>query len=535
MGEKLFGFTEPRIYTPPLAPLEPRNSETEARTLGYNCIDFAEEVLQVKLLPWQKWLLVHALELDEAGKKFRYRTILVLVARQNGKSTVAQVLALWAMYVLGVPLVLGTAQDLDTAEELWADAVALAEATDGLAELIEKVVQTNGKKSLNLIAGSRYKVRASTRKGARGLTGDLILLDELREHTTWDAWAAITKTTRARRKSQVWALSNAGDDFSVVLMKLRRDAHALLGDPDGINEDYSKGVEGLEQKFDVDPVSVESSALGIFEWSADPERNHLDRVGWQESNPSLGFLIDEATMASEAVTDPLPVFRTESLCQWESGGLQGPFANGAWEACADVDGEIAVGSQLVYGIDVAWTRDMGWIGVGGLRGDGRLQVEIAAARPGGAWIDWIPKWFEPLADVENPVRVVVPSRGQNPVAAVIPRLEQMEGVEVVRWGGSDFTTGCGMLYDLVMAADPEADKTETRLKPLAHRSQEALNLAAGTAAQRATGDGWYWDRRNSPHDVAPLIAVTGVVWDLNRIRDDEPKPSVYEHGVMDLV
>ena len=50
---------------------------------------------------------------------------------------------------------------------------------------------------------------------------------------------------------------------------------------------------------------------------------------------------------------------------------------------------------------------------------------------------WIPAWFEPLADEDNPVRVVVPSRGQNPVAAIIPLLE-MPGVEVVKWGGSGF-------------------------------------------------------------------------------------------------
>lgn len=535
MSEVLYGNTRPRVYTPPLAPLEPRSSVTESRTLGYNCIDFAEDMLGIKLFPWQKWLLVHALELDESGGRFRFRTVIILVARQNGKSTLAQVLSLWSMYVLGVDLVLGTAQDLDTAEELWSDAVDLAESTEGLAELVETVVRTNGKKSLNLVPGPRYKVRASTRKGARGLTGDLILLDELREHTNWDAWGAITKTTRAKRRAQIWALSNAGDDFSVVLMTQRRKAHALLGDPDGINEEYSKGVEGLPGSYDVDDAAIDASALGLFEWSAAPERTILDRAGWCEANPSLGYMIDEATMAAEAATDPAPVFRTESLCQWESGGLQGPFANGAWEACADVTGEIAEDSPLVYGVDVSWTRDMGWIAVGGKRADGRVQVEIATARPGGAWSEWIPAWFEPLADEDNPVRVVVPSRGQNPVAAIIPLLEEMPGVEVVKWGGSDFTTGCGMFYDRVMAADPEAKGDVAKLLPLAHRSQEALNLAAGTAAQRATGDGWYWDRRNSPQDASPLIACTGIVWDLLRVRDDVPKPSIYESGVYDLV
>ena len=40
------------------------------------------------------------------------------MARQNGKTTALQVLSLWAMYVAGVDLIIGTAQDLDTAEEV---------------------------------------------------------------------------------------------------------------------------------------------------------------------------------------------------------------------------------------------------------------------------------------------------------------------------------------------------------------------------------------------------------------------------------
>jgi hypothetical protein len=33
---------------------------------------------------------------------------------------------------------------------------------------------------------------------------------------------------------------------------------------------------------------------------------------------------------------------------------------------------------------------------------------------------------------------------------------------------------------------------------------------------KPSGDGWLWDRRHSPTDIAPLIAATGAVWLLNR-------------------
>jgi hypothetical protein len=75
-----YGSTEPRIYTPPLRPLTPETS------LGFEVVDFAREVLGVTLYPWQEWLLIHALELREDGR-YRFRRIIVLVARQNAAPT----------------------------------------------------------------------------------------------------------------------------------------------------------------------------------------------------------------------------------------------------------------------------------------------------------------------------------------------------------------------------------------------------------------------------------------------------------------
>ena len=73
----LLGSETPRIFTPPLRKLTPKT------TLGFAAIEFAEDVCQVTLYPWQKWLLLHALELHPDGG-FRFRTIVVLVARQQG-------------------------------------------------------------------------------------------------------------------------------------------------------------------------------------------------------------------------------------------------------------------------------------------------------------------------------------------------------------------------------------------------------------------------------------------------------------------
>ena len=520
-GAIRYGQSTPRVCTPPLREL------TRETSLGYSLIEFVEQVTGADLLPWEQELAIRALEVDSSGSRLRFRTVVLLVARQNGKSTFAQMLSIWAMYMLGISQIIGTAQDLDIAEELWAGCVDIVESIDELADSVTNVNKTNGKKSLDVeyvdasgrVVKSRYKVKASTRKGARGLSGDLVLLDEVREHTNWDSYGAVTKTTMARPKAQVWALSNAGDDSSVVLMTLRKKAHALLGDPDGINQDDT----------DLIAQGSDASSLGIFEWSAAPGRATSDREGWAEANPSLGYTVDEDSLAAAEATDPEAIFRTECLCQWVTSVATGPFPKGAWEACADPVGIIPEENPVTYAVDVSWDRGAAYVAAAGLREDGRPQVEVVAARPGQGWAEWLPEWFKGFVDPDYPARVVVQARAC-PASLLTEVLGEVDGLTVVEWGGGDLSIGCGMFYDRVVAADPDSKE---KLLPLAHRGQEALTLAAHTAAQRFYGDGWYWDRKNSPQDAAPLVAATEALWDLltNVIKESA---SIFSEGPVDL-
>ena len=225
------GSETPRIYTPPLRELTPDT------TMGYEVIDFANKVLRIELLPWQKWLAIHALEvIDEEGGGWRqrFRIIVTELGRQNGKTTLGCVIALYFLYQLEVGLVLGTAQDVSNAEDTWQMCVELAQDNPELSEAIKHVWYTNGSKRLQLVGNRDYRVRASNRKAGRGKSADLVLMDELREHQTWDAWAALSKTGMARKNAVLWCMSNAGDGTSVVLRHFRIKAHAQLGDPDGI-------------------------------------------------------------------------------------------------------------------------------------------------------------------------------------------------------------------------------------------------------------------------------------------------------------
>ena len=544
------GREVPRVFTPPLRELTPETS------LGFAMNDFAEHVLGVTFLPWQRWLSIHALELLPSGR-LRFRTILVLVARQNGKSTWAKVLVLFLMMVRRVRLVLGTAQDLDLAEDLWDETLELLYDGDDdeageLEELIARVTRVNGKKQFSLAFPWRpvYKVRAANRRGGRGKTAGAVLLDELREHQTWDAWGAITKTTLTKEEALVVCITNAGDATSVVLRHLRMMAHAALGDPDGIcaAEDtpgvpHARDDDGDDLVVDVDEDALDEDDMFIAEWSAAPGTDRWNRDGWAQANPSMNHrhpdgsaALPEKNIASAATKDPDHVFFPENMCQWWAGAAAGPFPGDTWEQGTDADSRVADPLAVTYGVDTSWDRTMTYVAVAGHREDGAGHVEIVAQRAG---VDWVRRWVLDRASAERPVRLAFQRRGA-PASGMAEMFcerdddtpadrEAMQWVELVPLEGAELGIACGRMYDAVAAADWSLDPdAEVREPPgrVFHRPQPVLDLAAGTAHVKPAGDAYLWDRRKSPNDVAPLCAVT---WALSALlTQPEPYRSAYE-------
>lgn len=513
--KRLLGSERPRIFTPPLRKL------TQETTLGFDAIDFAEDVLGIELYPWQKWLLIHILELLPSGI-LRFRKVIVLVGRQNGKSTVGQVLALYFMWVLAVPRVLGTAQDLGTAEEIWQDTLEMARESDALAPFLTRPKLGKGSKEFglydpedpaNLAKASRYLVKAANRRGGRGARKvRLVLLDELREHQTWDAWAAITKTTNAEPEALIAAFSNAGDVQSVVLRYLRMMCHKALGDPDGVCAAADPAALLDESRPDVDKLAVREAdqAIGIFEWSAPPDCDVWDRPAWGMANPTLGHGgVTERTLASDAGVDPEWTFRTEVLCQWSDAALDGPFPPGAWDAGKLSLGEAALAESQIVGdvvacVEVSWDRAKAAVVFAGRRQDGLPQGEVVHYRydPRAA-VEW-------LASPERTVRPVRVAVRSNAPAATLEQALKDAGFEVVAWVGADVSEACGALYDSVRGGEDET------CGELRHTAHTALDVAAGVAVTKPFGDRWSWDMAKSPVDIAPLVALTGAVWLLGK-------------------
>lgn len=476
------GYTEARIWTPPLRELAPETS------LGFACIEYAKTVLGKRLYPWQEWALIHSLEIiGELGGewRFRFRTVLFLISRQNGKTVLSEVIASFFLNVLGVDSIFGTSLSLDKAEEVWEAVIADQENIPALSPSIDRVSRTNGNKRLILTGLRQYKVGAPTRRAGRGDSNDLVMLDEIREHRDWECWSAAAASTNAKPNGLIVCFSNAGDPDSIVLRQIRSQAIAKIN-----------GTAAADFGGEVD-----DTGLGLFEWSAPDGAATDDMEALAQANPALGYgLLTERALMSNRQTFPENKFRSECMCQQVETILPSPFPDGAWNGCLDTASSIAPESELYFGIDLSQDRRWCSIGVCGLRMDGNYHIEVVARRVG---TEWALDWFRARA-LRGKMRLAFQSRGA-PVSGLAEQICTLQGVERCAIEGIDLTNGWTRFWDAVSASAPsDVERGGVRVY---HLDQPVMDTPAATMQLRNIGGGVELpDRVKSPDDIAPLYA-----------------------------
>lgn len=481
----MMGKTVPRIFTPPLREL------TEETSLGFACVAYAREVLNKNLYPWQEWALIHMMEITgELGGEwqFRFRTVLFLISRQNGKTVLSEVIASFFLNVLCVDSVFGTSLSLDKAEEVWEAVVQDQESIPSLKSELQRVGRTNGSKKLVLTGLRQYKVGAPTRRAGRGDSNDLVMLDEVREQRDWETWSAAVASTVAKPNGVVVCFSNAGDPDSVVLRQLRETAIQAID-----------GSQAGDFGGDVD-----SNTLGLFEWSAEDGAHTDDIEALAQANPALGYgYLTERALMSNRATFPEAKFRSECMCQQVATILPQPFPDGAWDGGVDPSSSIMPESQLYFGIDLSQDRKWTSIGVCGLRDDGQWHVEVVARRTG---TEWAIDWFRARA-IKQRMKLAFQGRGA-PVCGLAEQICTIDGVERIAIEGADLPTGWGKFWDGIAASAPvipgESPRGGARIF---HLPQPVLDAPARTMQTRQLGGGAEVpDRMKSPDDIAPLFA-----------------------------
>jgi hypothetical protein len=477
----VLGSTTPRLWTPELRPLTPGTS------YGFDVIDFADTILGTPLDPWEQWAVIHAGELLPDGRP-RFRVVLIVVARQNGKTLLARVLTLYWMFVEDVPLTLATNATLGYAKEQWSTCCDIAQSNEYLSvELGPKPVRaTIGEEELRTARGARYKIAAANRRAGRSLTVHRLIADELREHSSWDAWNASTNAMNAVPDAQAVCISNQGDDASIVLDSLRNAA-----------------LEYIE-------TGVGDPRLGLFEWSAPNGSDPTDLAVLAQANPNLGRRIDPDALIGAAIRAKnaggieLAGFRTEVMCMrvalldsavdpdlWDIAGVDPADAVNLAEhrdkvaLCLDVslDGSHATlaAAAVVDGL-VRVEVVAAWDGHGctkALRAD--LPGVVARVRP--RTIGWFPL---------GPAAAVAADMAERRRAGWPPRRVKLDELR------ADVTAVCMGLAEQVASG------------ALRHPRDPMLTAHINSAQKLKRGDGWVFTRRGTgPVDGA--YAVAGAV------------------------
>jgi phage terminase large subunit-like protein len=229
------------------------------------------------LLPWQENVILESSKIKEDGS-FQHKTNLIIAARQNGKTHLLRMRILAGLFLWDEKLQVATAQNRDLSLETFRQVIEVVDSFDWLRSKVKHITRSNGREEIEIKnTGCRYKIIAPSEGAARGLSSDVVYLDEVRQHKTFGAFSALAYTMQARPNSQGFFISNAGDHQSVVLNNLRQRA-----------------LDKIEKNTDDD--------INFMEWSAAPHRKLNDVEGWKEANPALGRTIDISAIKAECQT-----------------------------------------------------------------------------------------------------------------------------------------------------------------------------------------------------------------------------------------
>jgi hypothetical protein len=458
----------------------PRISSVPAfsESSGHDAVRLAAKA-GLALDPWQQAVLVGSLGERPDGKWSAFEVGLV-VPRQNGKGSILEARELAGLFLFEEErLIIHSAHEQATSSEHFLRLLNLIEGVPELKARVLKAPQGKGAEGIWLKDGSRILFKTRTGGGGRGLTGDLVVLDEamiLPEAVT-SALVPVMAARSMEGNPQLWytgsAVDQAKNDNGVVLARVRE-----------------RGING-------------SADLAYFEWSASgedpsnvPDAVRSDPAVWAVANPGMGIRISAEHIAKEAGGALGPRgFAVERLGigDWpDTDDLDGRvFQPGVWLALTDVASHAP--DPVCFAVDVTPDRSSAAIGVAGRRGDGRWHAEIIDHRRGTEWV------VDRLAGLVERHKAVAVADGVGPAASLVPELTE-RGVTVHLTKTQEHVQACGQFYDAV--------KNGT----LRHLGTEELTDAVDGAARRPVGDAWAWSRKDSGADISPLVAVTLARW-----------------------
>lgn len=452
----------------------------------------AEEAIELAescgliLDPWQQLVLDGALG-ERADGRWASFDVGIAVPRQNGKGGILEARELAGLFLFDERLIVHSAHLFETSMEHFERMLLLIQSNPDLERGLHRVSRAHGEQGFTLTrkyGSRRMKFKTRTKGGGRGLSGDVVVMDEAMEISE-SSVRALMPTMTARPNPQIWYCGSAVDQLEhangVVFARLRERGHR--GD--------DPSMSWFE--FSIDPDEG---------WREDPAKVASDPKAWAQANPALGIRITEEYIANErrSFAGDLRGFGTERLGvgDWPDTAPAGDEFIPMWGELLDPDSMAA--SEVVFAIDVTPERDWAAIGSAGRRADGLWHVEVIDHQPGTRWL--VPELLR-LRETWGPLVIAVDGKG--PAASLIPELEKAglrvftdePSEDAIVWVAStqDMAQACGAFYDAAVSDE------------MRHLGQGWLSSSLRSAKKRDLSDAWAWARK-SGGDICPLVAVT---------------------------
>lgn len=513
--EVVYGHVIPRVFTPPLVTGPPGPcgcgcALTPDTSYGFDVVRFADNVVKMPLRPWQRWVVIHGGELLADGTP-RFEQVLLLVARQNGKTHLLSILIMYWMFVEQIEEILGISTTLGGARIPWLRVAKVIDETPKLSALMPRtknkgIYMDNNDPKIVTAEGCYYRLAPANRGAARGRTVWRLLIDELREQQTREAYDALIPTMQAIDWAQCYFLSNQGDDKSVVLNDLYDAATAY--------------IEGnTEERDDMD------DSFAMFEYSAPKDCDIFDVEAWRHANPSLGYttklykrLHNKAKLARSIGQAAENGFRTEYLCQ-RVASLDSAVNAADWNRCEDPSVKFGEAkSRVAFCFDISQDDLHATLVAAAVLSDGRVRItevktwegkdlgmKIRLELPGLANHYRVQKvgWF-PGGKAAILAATVRPRQG------VKPWLPPSIGIEEIR---GEVTDACMSFSNLVSQLQ------------VVHEGQALLTTHVLSASMHEVGDKWRFLRKGGGH-CDGAYAAAGAVYLAQTLPQPVGKPRV---------
>jgi phage terminase large subunit-like protein len=457
-GSAYRGVVKPRIHT----------KITDYPSKGKEFAEFCTK-FGINLMPWQEWLGEQVLRVRPDG---RWLTPVhtALIARQNGKSEFMIWQILYRIFQLNEPLIVHTAHKLTTSAEIFYKIYNIITQHPELECQLTKKLEARGFQELQFTNGRRYIVRASN-SATRGISQpSSIFLDEAREYHDEDVWSSLRYTQMASPNPQAFLFSNAGDQHSVVLNKMRERALATI-----LTDDLS---------------------LGWWEWSAPPEiKFDGSSTFWEgvaQANPSLGHTIHPDNIRA-VLNDPEDIVRTEVLCQWVST-INPVIHPSQWQACAVEGLRLDANADTWLAIDLSPDRRQAALVASQRIDKDRFQVQLLQTWTNPGYLsdkliaNDVADWYRRF----SVLKIAYSARTASAVAArLVPAGLPCEAID-----GQPYATSCDEFLSAISSGR------------LAHSDQEELTKHCLSAVRVNFGDGgWVMGRKVSAAVITGAVAA----------------------------